>query len=147
MNVVKILCYNMKFDSKNKIRNVWSERNDLLIAYKENGKRKWKKIKDFPWYFVVKYHDFTHYPIFQNLIEEELIEKTERQGDWMKLYCRMEGGKTRSIAGTVINLLNEKGINLGVFKCMDSISGSMLKRIKNVKGNSVYDVYIFDKKI
>jgi len=50
-------------------------------------------------------------------------------------------------AGNTVKLLNEKGINLGVFKCMDSISGSMLKRIKNVKGNSVYDVYIFDKKI
>lgn len=49
--------------------------------------------------------------------------------------------------GNTVKLLDEKGINLGVFKIMDSISGSALKRIKNVKGNSIYDVYIFDKKL
>jgi hypothetical protein len=50
-------------------------------------------------------------------------------------------------AGNTVKLLNEKGINLGVFKVQDSISGETLKRIKNVKGNSLYDVYIFDKKV
>ena len=49
--------------------------------------------------------------------------------------------------GNTVKLLNEKGINLGVFKVLDSISGSALKRIKNIKGNSVYDVFIFDKKV
>lgn len=49
--------------------------------------------------------------------------------------------------GNTTKLLNEKGQNLGVFKVLDSISGSLLKRIKNVKGNSIFDVYIFDKKI
>lgn len=49
--------------------------------------------------------------------------------------------------GNTVKLLNEKGINLGIFKVMDSIGGSMLKRIRNVKGNSTFDVYIFDKKI
>jgi hypothetical protein len=36
--------------------------------------------------------------------------------------------------------------SLGVFKVMDSITGNVLKGIKNVKGNSVYDLYVFDKK-
>lgn len=49
--------------------------------------------------------------------------------------------------GNTTKLINEKGINLGVFKVMDSVSGSVLKRIRNVKGNSLFDVYIFDKKI
>ena len=49
--------------------------------------------------------------------------------------------------GGTVKLINEKGINLGVFKVLDAIAGSSLKRIKNVKGNSVYDVYIFDKKL
>jgi hypothetical protein len=35
---------------------------------------------------------------------------------------------------------------LGVFKVMDSITGNVLKSIKNVKGNSKYKLYIFDKK-
>jgi hypothetical protein len=49
--------------------------------------------------------------------------------------------------GNTTKLINEKGVNLGVFKVLDSVSGSVLKRIRNVKGNSIFDVYIFDKKI
>jgi hypothetical protein len=49
--------------------------------------------------------------------------------------------------GGTVKLINEKGINLGVFKVLDSISGYTLKRIKNVKGNTLFDVYIFDKKM
>jgi hypothetical protein len=49
--------------------------------------------------------------------------------------------------GSTVKLLDEKGINLGVFKCLDSISGETLKRIRNVKGNREFDVYVFDKKI
>jgi len=49
--------------------------------------------------------------------------------------------------GNTVKVLNEKGTNLGVFKVMDSISGEVLKKIKRVKGNSIFDVYIFDTKI
>lgn len=49
--------------------------------------------------------------------------------------------------GSTVKLIDEKGINLGVFKCLDSISGETLKRIRNVKGNKDFDVYVFDKKI
>jgi hypothetical protein len=30
---------------------------------------------------------------------------------------------------------------------LDSITGQVLKSIKNVKGNTIYDLYLFDKKI
>lgn len=49
--------------------------------------------------------------------------------------------------GNTIKIIDEKGTNLGVYKVLDSIDGSTLKKIKKVKGNSIYDVYIFDKKI
>lgn len=49
--------------------------------------------------------------------------------------------------GNTTKLIDEKGKNLGVFKVLDSISGSDLKNIKGVKGNRMFDVYIFDKKI
>jgi hypothetical protein len=49
--------------------------------------------------------------------------------------------------GNTAKLIDEKGKNLGVFKTLDSISGSDLKNIKGVKGNKMFDVYIFDKKI
>jgi hypothetical protein len=49
--------------------------------------------------------------------------------------------------GNTVKVLNEKGTNLGVFKVLDSISGDVLKKIKKVKGNAIFDVYIFDTKI
>lgn len=49
--------------------------------------------------------------------------------------------------GNTVKILNEKGVNLGVYKVMDSIAGSTLKRIKKVKGNAIFEVYIFDTKI
>ena len=50
-------------------------------------------------------------------------------------------------AGNTVKVIDEKGTNQGVFKVMDSIAGETLKKIKRVKGNSVFDVYLFDKKI
>jgi hypothetical protein len=49
--------------------------------------------------------------------------------------------------GNTVKVLNEKGANLGVFKVLDSVSGDVLKRIKRVKGNTIFDVYIFDTKV
>jgi len=36
---------------------------------------------------------------------------------------------------------------LGVYKVMDSIAGDTLKKIKRIKGNTIYELYIFDKKV
>lgn len=49
--------------------------------------------------------------------------------------------------GNTVKILDEKGTNIGVFKVLDSISGDVLKKIKKVKGNATFDVYIFDSKI
>lgn len=49
--------------------------------------------------------------------------------------------------GNTVKIIDDKGTNLGVFKVLDSTTGTVLKSIKNVKGNSLYDLYIFDKKI
>ncbi len=49
--------------------------------------------------------------------------------------------------GNTVKILDEKGINIGVYKVLDSITGQVLKSIKNVKGNTVFDLYLFDKKV
>jgi hypothetical protein len=49
--------------------------------------------------------------------------------------------------GNTVRVLTDKQNNLGVFKVMDSVTGDVLKSIKNVKGNSLYDLYMFDKKL
>lgn len=49
--------------------------------------------------------------------------------------------------GNTVKILTDKGLNLGVYKVLDSITGNVLKSIKNVKGNSKYTLYLFDKKM
>ena len=49
--------------------------------------------------------------------------------------------------GNTVKILDEKGINLGVYKVLDSVTGEILKNIKKVKGNTIFDLYLFDKKI
>jgi hypothetical protein len=49
--------------------------------------------------------------------------------------------------GNTVKVLDDKGINVGVYKVLDSITGQVLKSIKKVKGNATYDLYLFDKKI
>jgi hypothetical protein len=49
--------------------------------------------------------------------------------------------------GNTVKMLDEKGVNLGIFKVLDSTSGDVLKRIKRVKGNAVFDLFIFENKI
>lgn len=49
--------------------------------------------------------------------------------------------------GNTIKMLDEKGTQIGVFKVLDSTTGNVLKNIKSVKGNKIYDLYLFDEKI
>ena len=49
--------------------------------------------------------------------------------------------------GNTVKIQTDKNQQVGVFKVLDSITGQVLKNIKNVKGNTIYDLYLFDKKI
>ena len=49
--------------------------------------------------------------------------------------------------GNTVKIITDKNAQIGVYKVLDSITGEVLKSIKNVKGNSLYDLYLFDKKI
>jgi hypothetical protein len=49
--------------------------------------------------------------------------------------------------GNTVKVLKNGGYNLGVYKVMDSIVGETLKKIKGVKGNAIFDVYLFDSKV
>lgn len=49
--------------------------------------------------------------------------------------------------GNTVKVFTDQGTQVGVYKVMDSITGEVLKSIKNVKGNTLYDLYLFDKKI
>lgn len=49
--------------------------------------------------------------------------------------------------GNTVKILDEKNKNLGVFKVLDSTTGKVIKNIKSVKGNKVYDLYLFEEKL
>lgn len=49
--------------------------------------------------------------------------------------------------GNTVKVLDDRGMNIGVFKVLDSTTGQVLKNIKKVKGNAIYDLYLFDKKV
>ena len=49
--------------------------------------------------------------------------------------------------GNTVKVKTDKGEDLGNFKVLDSITGQVLKSIKNVKGNTIYDLYLYDKKL
>jgi hypothetical protein len=49
--------------------------------------------------------------------------------------------------GNTVKIIDDKNKNLGVYKVLDSITGETFKRIKKVKGNQMFDLYLFDKKI
>jgi hypothetical protein len=49
--------------------------------------------------------------------------------------------------GNTVKVFTDKGTQVGVYKVLDSITGDILKSIKNVKGNTLYNLYLFDKKL
>lgn len=49
--------------------------------------------------------------------------------------------------GNTVKIQTDKNKQIGVFKVLDSVTGQVLKNIKNVKGNTLYDLYLFDKKL
>jgi hypothetical protein len=49
--------------------------------------------------------------------------------------------------GNTVKVLDGKGRSLGIYTVLDAISGEKLKKIKKVKGNTVFDLHFFDKKV
>ncbi len=49
--------------------------------------------------------------------------------------------------GGNVKVVDGKGKSLGVYRVMDSVDGSVLKKIKKVKGNTIFDLWFFDKKL
>ena len=49
--------------------------------------------------------------------------------------------------GNTVKVIDGKGKSLGIYKVLDSIGGDVLKNIKKVKGNTIFDLYFFDEKV
>jgi hypothetical protein len=84
-------------------------------------------------------------PYINNLKDSENLRISFLKSIYGNQYIAILGALGEP--GNTVKVLTDKGNNLGVFKVLDSTTGKVLKSIKNVKGNSVYDLYIFDKKV
>jgi hypothetical protein len=87
-------------------------------------------------------------------LENAYINNTKDMAGLRISFCKsIYGNKYVAILGALgqpgntIKILTDKGNQLGVYKVLDSITGQVLKNIKTIKGNSLYDLYIFDKKL
>ena len=61
-----------------------------------------------------------------------------------KYICVMDAlGKPNNI----VKIVDGKNKSLGTYRVLDSIDGKTLKKIKKVKGNTVFDLHFFDKKL
>lgn len=84
-------------------------------------------------------------PYINNLKDSENLRISFLKSIYGNQYIAILGALGEP--GNTVKVLTDKGNNLGVYKVLDSTTGKVLKSIKNVKGNSVYDLYIFDKKV
>lgn len=84
-------------------------------------------------------------PYIKNLKSAENVRISFLKSIYGNQYVAILGAMGQP--GNTVKILNDKGINLGVFKVIESTTGQILTSIKKVRGNNMYDLYIFDKKI
>jgi hypothetical protein len=84
-------------------------------------------------------------PYISNLKDVANIRVTFLKSIYGNRYVAILGAL--GAPGNTVKIIDEKNVNLGIFKVLDSTSGDVLKRIKRVKGNAIFDLLIFDKKI
>ena len=94
-----------------KIRNAYSEKDDIVFTYREGNRRRLFKVPEFDWYFCVTIEDFKNRNnIFKNLQEQRLVYKYEKSGMFVKVFCERKGAKPDSPAFTVLKMLSESEI-------------------------------------
>lgn len=89
-----------------------------------------------------------------NIMDNAYISKIKDMKNLRITFMKsVYGGKYMAVLGAAgdpnntVKVLDEKNRVIGVYKILDSIDGSKLQKIKNVKGNKLYDLVIFQKKI
>jgi hypothetical protein len=105
-------------------------------------------------YATIKVKDTETQLDLMNALENAYINNIKDTSTLRLSFCKsIYGSKYVAILGALgqpgntVKIITDKNSQIGVYKVLDSITGQVLKSIKNVKGNSVYDLYLFDTKI
>jgi len=123
-------------------QNVIQNREEVTLAQEE---RKFVTIRVKGTDSKLDLNNPTDNAYINNLKNVENVRISFLKSIYGNLYVAILGAMGEP--GNTVKILDDKGKNLGVFKVIDSTTGQILKSIKKVKGNSLYDLYIFDKKI
>lgn len=87
----------------------------------------------------------TENPYINNIKNTENVRISFLKSIYGNQYVAVLGAMGQP--GNTVKIITDKGRTLGVFKVLDSTTGKILTSIKKVRGNNIYDLYIFDKKI
>lgn len=112
----------------------------------EKGGKKFAVVKAKPTDSVLDLNDVFDNQYVENSKDIENLRISFLKSIYGNKYVAMLGAIGKP--GNTIKLIDsENNKTVGTYKVLDSIDGSALKKIKKVKGNSKYDLYIFDKKV
>lgn len=123
-----------------KIRNAYSDKDDLVFVYRDGKQRRKLIVKNYPWYFLVKTIDYKQHFIFRQL-EDDGIIRTELGSEFTKIFASKNDGKKISHANNAIDILSKEGIKLYEAD-LNTVKRYMVDNEVNV--SSDYNVLYFD---
>jgi hypothetical protein len=123
-------------------QNVLQSREEISLGTEE---RKFVSIKVKTTDTKLDLTKATENPYINNLKNTENVRISFLKSIYGNQYVAVLGAMGQP--GNTVKIITDKGRTLGVFKCLDSTTGKILTSIKKVRGNNIYDLYIFDKKI
>jgi len=122
-----------------KIRNAYSQGNDLIFTYKDNDIRKKFVITNFMWYCVILTKDWIK---FKNKLElSGVLSKVEDGKKYTKLYADKDEGSNWSDSRTLVKILREYKIE--TFEA-DLHSAKRFMVDNDVDVDDKYDILYFD---
>jgi hypothetical protein len=123
-------------------QNVLQSREEISLGTEE---RKFVSIKVKTTDTKLDLTKATENPYINNLKNTENVRISFLKSIYGNQYVAVLGAMGQP--GNTVKIITDKGRTLGVFKVLDSTTGKILTSIKKVRGNNIYDLYIFDKKI
>jgi len=123
-------------------QNVLQSREEISLGTEE---RKFVSIKVKTTDTKLDLTKATDNPYINNLKNTENVRISFLKSIYGNQYVAVLGAMGQP--GNTVKIITDKGRTLGVFKVLDSTTGKILTSIKKVRGNNIYDLYIFDKKI
>lgn len=84
-------------------------------------------------------------PLIEELKDDKNLRISFLKSLYGNTYIAILGALSET--GNTATIKTDKGKTIGTFRVLEGILGDTLKKIKNVKGNKIFDLYIFDKKL